>query len=256
MARIASILNRAIPFAVVVALWLAVVQVGQVPEVFLPSPASVLASMLSGLADGTLVVDTIVSCARVFGGFAVSLAIALPLGIAIGMHAPTRRSLEPLNDFIRYVPVPAMVPLIILWLGIGNASPIAVIVFGTLPQLIVLISDAISRMPQYVRELCRSLQLDGQQLLTHAVVPYASPQIYDGSRVAIGWSWSYLLVAEIVGATHGLGQAIITAQRFLQTPRVIAAILLVALVGLGIDFTMRQLYGRLFPWVSEIRDSR
>jgi len=255
MATLSGFLPALISFLAVFLLWSLVTATGSIPEVFLPSPYSVLESLILGFLDGSLLKDTAVSAARVFAGFAVSLAIAIPLGLVAGLHDKTRRFVEPLNDFIRYVPVPAIVPLIILWFGLGNTSQVAVIVFGTLPQLIVLISDAISRVPQYVREVCESLHLRSTEALWHAVLPCSGPQIYDGSRVAIGWAWSYLLVAEIVGATHGLGQAIVVAQRFLQTPRVVAAILLVAFIGLAIDFVMRKLYPLVFPWVSEIRQA-
>ena len=249
------LLPSALPFLILLAVWWVATAFGGIPEVFLPSPLSVLESLATGFADGSLLRDMAVSAARVFGGFLVSFLLAVPLGVAAGLSNTTRSYIEPLNDFIRYIPVPAMVPLIILWFGLGNISQVAVIVFGTLPQLIVLIADAISRMPQYVRELCQSLQLRRLETLWHAVLPYSGPQVYDGSRVAIGWAWSYLLVAEVVGATHGLGQAIVVAQRFLQTPRVVAAILLVALIGLTVDFVMRKLYPIFFPWVSEVRQA-
>ena len=255
MATLAGFIPTLVPFLVVFLLWSLVASSGAIPEVFLPSPYSVFDSLFSGFRDGSLLYDSAVSSARVFGGFFVSLAIALPVGLAAGLNDKARRFVEPLNDFVRYVPVPAIVPLIILWLGLGNTSQIAVIVFGTLPQLIVLIADAISRVPQYVGEVCRSLHLSPRDAMWHAILPCSGPQIYDGSRVAIGWAWSYLLVAEIVGATHGLGQAIVVAQRFLQTPRVVAAILLVALIGLAIDLLLRQLYSFFFPWVSEIRQA-
>ncbi len=255
MATLSAFLPALASFFALLLIWSLVTATGMIAPVFLPSPNSVLESLISGFVDASLLKDMAVSAARVFGGFLVSLAIAAPLGLAAGLHDKTRGYLEPLNDFIRYIPVPAIVPLIILWFGLGNTSQVAVIVFGTLPQLIVLIADAISRMPQYVREVCQSLQLRPIEALCHAVLPYSGPQVYDGSRVAIGWAWSYLLVAEIVGATHGLGQAIVVAQRFLQTPRVVAAILLVAFIGLTIDFVMRHLYPVLFPWVSEIRQA-
>jgi NitT/TauT family transport system permease protein len=243
------------PFMVILAIWWLAAQWEVVPRVFLPTPKAVFLSLLRGFSDGTLLNDIFVSCARVFGGFLISLALAAPLGILIGIFATPRTYIEPLNDFIRYIPVPAMVPLLILWFGLGNVSQIAVIVFGTLPQLLVLVADATSRLPDHFREICRSSHLSQLETVRHAIVPYASPQIYDGSRVAIGWAWSYLMVAEIVGATHGLGQAIVVAQRFLQTPRVVGVILLIALIGLTIDITLRRLYPVLYPWVSEIRQS-
>ncbi len=244
-----------LPFAIVLTVWFVAATWGSVPEVFLPSPQSVFQSLVAGLASGSLLLDLAVSTARIFAGFIISFLIALPLGVALALHGPTRRLLQPLNDFVRYVPVPAMVPLMILWLGLGNTSQIGVIVFGTLPQLIVLIADAASRLPTSTIELCQSLRLGRFETLVHAVLPYSSPQIYDGSRVAIGWAWSYLLVAEIVGATHGLGQSLITAQRFLEIPRVLAIILLIAVVGLVIDYVLRRLYPRLFPWMNEVRQA-
>jgi NitT/TauT family transport system permease protein len=244
-----------IPFIALLAVWWWITFLQMVPPVFLPAPDAVIRSLLVGFVEGTLLYDTLVSCGRIFMAFSISLLIALPLGFLFGLSSNSRAYLEPLNDFIRYVPVPAIVPLIILWFGLGNSSQVAVIVFGTLPQLLVMVADAVSRLPNHFQEMCRSLHLTKIQTLRHAVVPYSSPQIYDGSRVAIGWAWSYLLVAEIVGANHGLGQSLIVAQRFLQTPRVVAVIILVALIGLAIDTILRKLYPTFYPWVSEIRHS-
>ena len=180
----------ALPFILLLAIWWLAAEWEAVPRIFLPTPESVFLSLLSGFSDGTLLRDTLISCARVFGGFLVSLALAVPVGILIALFAGPRTYIEPLNDFIRYVPVPAMVPLLILWFGLGDTSQIAVIVFGTLPQLLVLVADATSRLPNHFREICRSFHLNQLQALRHAIIPYASPQLYDGSRVAIGWAWS------------------------------------------------------------------
>lgn len=246
-------LRVVLPFVVLLLIWWWLTELEAVSHIFLPPPDAVFRSLFAGFADGSLLLDLLVSCGRVFAAFVISFLVAVPLGFLIGLFVVPRTYLEPLNDFIRYIPVPAIVPLVILWLGLGNTSQIAVIVFGTLPQLIVLVADAVSRLPRHFQEICRSVHLTEMQALWHATIPYSSPQIYDGSRVVIGWAWSYLLVAEIVGANHGLGQAIIVAQRFLQTPRVIGVILLVAIIGFTIDLVLRRLYPVLYPWVSEVR---
>jgi NitT/TauT family transport system permease protein len=253
--RLRSGLRNCAPFIGFLAVWWIAAELEIAPRVFLPTPESVFQSLLAGFSDGTLLRDMLISCGRIFGGFLISLLLAIPIGIVSGLFAAPRAYIEPLNDFVRYIPVPAMVPLIILWLGLGNTSQIAVIIFGTLPQLLVLVADATSRLPNHFREISRSLHLSRVEILRHAIIPYASPQIYDGSRVAIGWAWSYLLVAEIVGATYGLGQAILVAQRFLQTARVVGVILIIAVLGLVIDIILRRLYPVLYPWVGDIRQS-
>ena len=126
-------LRTTAPFIAVLTIWWIAAELEAVPRIFLPTPKSVFLSLLGGFSDGTLVRDILISCARVFGGFLISLALATPLGILIGLFATPRAYIEPLNDFIRYIPVPAMVPLLILWFGLGNTSQVTVIVFGTLP---------------------------------------------------------------------------------------------------------------------------
>lgn len=241
-------------FAAVIVAWIACYAAGSIPRVFLPSPFDVLGTLASSLRDGSLATDLKISAFRVFAGFAISFAVAVPLGIAIGTAARFREYVQPFNEFLRYIPVPAMLPLLILWLGIGNRTQIAVIVFGTLPQLLVLVADAVTGMPKTYKELCASIHLRRWQTLSHAVVPYASPQIYDAARITLGWAWSYLLVAEIIGANQGLGQRIILGQRFLHTEQVMAGILVVAMLGMTIDAILRSMYPALFPWAERSRD--
>ena len=237
-----------VPFAVIGMAWYFASRLQLISPIFLPSPADVIVAFVRTWSDGTLWSDIGVSAYRVLSGFGISLVIAMPLGLLMGVSDKCRQYVEPFNDLVRYVPVPAMVPLLILWLGLGNGTQIAVIVFGTLPQLLVLISDAATQMPKVYRELCAMLQLNSRQMVWHALLPYAAPQMFDAGRVSIGWAWSYLLVAEIVGANRGLGQHIIVAQRFLQTDQVIVGILVVALLGLSTDILLRSLYPALFPW--------
>jgi len=149
--------------------------------------------------------------------------------------------------------VPATVPLLILWLGVSDRCQIAVIVFGTLPQLLVMVVDSINRIPSTYLEICATHRLDRWKTLWYAYVPYASPQIYDAARVTVGWAWSYLVVAEIIGANRGVGQAIIVAQRFVRTDQVMAGILVVAILGLITDFLFRGAYPILFPWAERTR---
>lgn len=223
---------------------------------FLPSPVAVVRALAHSIADGSLLVHASASCFRIFAGFLISFLVAVPLGAVMGSSTKHRQYVEPFNDFVRYIPVPAMVPLLILWLGVGNKCQIAVIVFGTLPQLLVMVVDSVTGIPRAYLDICTTLQLGTWKTLRNAYIPFASPQIYDAARVTIGWAWSYLVVAEIIGADRGLGQNIIVAQRFLRTDQVMAGILVVAVLGLGIDLILRATYPFLFPWAERSRRLR
>jgi NitT/TauT family transport system permease protein len=233
--------------------WELVSHLELVPTVFLPLPEDVLRALVKSATDGTLLVNVSASCFRIFTGFVIAFVLAVPLGAAMGSSFKVRQYFESLNDFVRYIPVPAMVPLLILWLGVSDECQIAVIVFGTLPQILIMVVDSVTRTPSEYLAICDTLHLTALQRLSYVYVPYASPQIYDAARVSIGWAWSYLVVAEIIGADKGVGQSIIVAQRFLRTDQVLAGILVVAMLGLATDFSLRAFYPMLFPWTERVR---
>lgn len=228
--------------------WMIVSTSGLVDGVFLPTPPQVLRAVRTWALDADLFSDIGISIARVYGGFALSVVIALPLGIALGSLPPVRALLEPLIDFSRYLPAVAFIPLIMLWVGIEESAKIAVIFVGTVCQMVLLVAGDIARVPNAPIEAAKTMGASNQEVIQHVLIPAAWPAMFDTLRAMMGLSWTYLVVAELVAASSGLGFSILKAQRFLQTDKIFAGILLIGLVGLLTDQAFRWLHRRAFSW--------
>ncbi len=222
---------------------------GFVRPYFLPTPTAVIYSIYDLFVNYDLLNDIAISFYRVMMGFFLAVIIAVPLGITMGSFKIMEAFIEPLNDFIRYMPVPAFIPLVILWVGLGSSSQITLIFMGTFFQLLVMIADKTANVPKEYIEI--SYNLHGVKrfiILKDIILRAASPGIFDDLRVAAGWAWSYLVLAEIVAANSGIGHMIMESQRFLRTSNVIAGIMIIGIMGLSIDYLFKIAYRILFPW--------
>jgi NitT/TauT family transport system permease protein len=229
-------------------LWAALAGSGLINPVFLPSPLQVLQRAWTWIADDDLLGDTLISIYRVSAGFVLSAAIALPLGLLIGAFRPVAAMLEPLTDFIRYMPAVAFIPLIMLWVGIDESAKISVIFIGTFFQMLLMVAEDVRRTPAAQIEAAHTMGATRYEIIKLVLLPSAKPAILDTLRVTMGWAWTYLVVAELVAANSGLGYAILKAQRFLKTDTIFAGIILIGLIGLVMDQGFRWLHRRLFPW--------
>lgn len=217
--------------------------------VFLPSPLAVARAALSLFLERAFYWDVLASVLRVTIGFVAALLVAVPLGILAGTNRSVDAFVQPFNDFLRYLPVASLIPLSILWIGIGDAQKIMIIFVGTVFQVIPLVADTAQRVPKNLVELGYTMRARPRQVLSQVIVPWCLPEIYDHARVALGWAWSYLVVAELVAATSGIGHVIIQSQRFIRTADVMASILVIGLIGVGFDQMFKLPKRRIFPWL-------
>lgn len=228
--------------------WMALAGSGWVDPVFLPGPGAVLTRLATWWADG-LLEDIGISTLRVLGGWALSALVALPRGLLIGSFRTLQALLEPLTDFIRYMPAVAFVPLVMVWIGIDEGAKVAVIFIGTFFQMVLMVAEDIRRVPQAQVEAAQTMGASRREVVEQVLVPSAKPALLDTLRVTMGWAWTYLVVAELVAASSGLGFAILKAQRFLQTDKIFAGIVLIGLIGLVIDQGLRGAHRRAFPYL-------
>jgi NitT/TauT family transport system permease protein len=226
--------------------WWAATGLGLVTPIFLPSPGSVVTRLWSLAVDGTLWSDLAASLYRIGVGFALASALAIPIGVVIGNFTRWEAAIEPLVDFIRYMPVVAFVPLSILWAGTGDVQKFLIIFIGTFFQQVLMIMDNVKRVPRDFIGLGRTLDLPDRKILTRIVVPSALPGIWDTLRITLGWAWTWLVLAELVAATSGLGYRITVSQRYFQTNTIIGYILLLGMLGLITDQVMKALEKVLF----------
>jgi NitT/TauT family transport system permease protein len=241
LGRASFLLIASAVFASLLILWYAATASGAVPPLFLPSPGAVW-SRLAGLgANGTLWGDISISVYRVFVGFVIASLMAVPIGVLLGCYRFWEAALEPIADFIRYMPVVAFLPLTILWAGTGDFQKFLIIWIGTFFQQILMVMDNVKRIPADFVGLGRTLGLSELKLQTKIVIPCALPGIWDTLRITFGWAWTWLVVAELVAANSGLGYRITVSQRYFQTDTTIGYILVLGILGLITDQGMKAL---------------
>lgn len=230
-------------------LWAALSAYGGLDPVFLPAPLQVLTKSSTWATELGLLDDMGISIYRVVTGFLLSAVIALPLGLFIGSYRAVQALLEPLTDFIRYMPAVAFIPLVMLWVGIGEASKISIIFIGTFFQMVLMVAEDVRRVPAAQVEAAQTMGASRSELIEKVIFPSAKPALLDTLRITMGWAWTYLVVAELVAANSGLGYAILRAQRFLQTDTIFAGIIVIGLIGLVTDQLFRLAHRRAFPWL-------
>ena len=237
-------------FAVLGALWWAASATGLVKPIFLPGPEAVWSRMLELASNGTLWTDAGVSLYRMLAGFAIASSMAIPIGVLIGCFKLWEAAIEPLVDFVRYMPVVAFVPLTILWAGTGDGQKFLIIWIGTFFQQVLMVMDNVKRVSPDFVGLGRTLGLSESRILLRIVLPSSLPGIWDTLRISIGWAWTWLVLAELVAATSGLGYRITVSQRFFQTQTIIGYILFLGLLGLITDQGMKALERVLFRYAA------
>ena len=216
---------------------------------FLPNPWEVVKALYVMLVDQSFLEDIWISVARVWGAFLMSAIMAIPIGIWMSSYRIVGMLMEPIVDFIRYLPVPALVPLLIIWLGIGESSKIAVLWMGTFFQLVLLIADDTKRVPKEYIETGFTVGARPRQITWDIVLRSMLPKIVDNLRITLGWCWTYIIIAEIVASNAGIGHAIWSARRFVKTPEVMAGILTVGVIGLLTDQAIRYAHRRWFRYL-------
>jgi NitT/TauT family transport system permease protein len=192
--------------------------------------------------------DLRVSFIRVTSAFLLSALLAIPLGLYLGAYKLLEAFIQPVTEFSRYVPIPALVPVLIVLFGIGETPKIMLIFLGTFSQMLLMVKEEIQRVPRELLQAAKTLGATRTETLMRVLAPSAMPGIFDALRICNGWAWTWLIVAELVAANEGMGFRIIRFQRFLQTDRIFVYLILLGLIGLVLDLLFRLLNNRLFRW--------
>jgi NitT/TauT family transport system permease protein len=235
-------------FVLFVAVWSAVTFGGLVPKIFLADPLQMLRSGWVLITELGFMHDIGMTVWRVVGGFVIAAALALPLGIAMGAYKPIEAFFEPFVSFARYLPASAFIPLLILWAGIGEAQKLALIFIGSFFQLVLMIAVTVGNTRRDLVEAAYTLGVSDASLIRRVLIPGAAPEIAETLRMVLGWAWTYVIVAELIGASSGIGHMITDSQALLATDQIIFGIIVIGLIGLVSDFAFKALNRRLFPW--------
>jgi NitT/TauT family transport system permease protein len=214
-------------------------------------PADPLKMLRSGwtlLTEMGFAFDIGMTVWRVLGGFAIAALLALPLGVLMGTYKPIEAFFEPFVSFARYLPASAFIPLLILWAGIGEAQKLAVIFIGSFFQLVLMIAVTVSNTRRDLVEAAYTLGAQDWGIIRRVLLPSSAPEIAEILRLVLGWAWTYVIVAELIGSSSGIGHMITDSQALLNTGQIIFGIIVIGVIGLISDFAFKWANQRLFPW--------
>lgn len=246
--KILKLLNSIFFPLIILALWQILGSLGILYETILPSPVKVIKALFSMIEDGTLIVDIGVSLKRVVVGSFFGIVAGLVLGFISGLNIYIERFFQPFVDIIRQISLYAWIPLIVLWFGIGEVSKDVIIARGVfIPVYINSLSGIKNIQKEYV-ELGQVLELNKPTFLKKIVFPSAAPVIFTGLRLAVGEAWTAVVAAEVLGGLTGLGYALLNAKEFLKSDKLIAVMLVIALLAALTDLILKQVEKRVFVW--------
>ncbi len=227
--------------------WLATSRVTE--SSLLPPPTAVASALRDLFVERSFGTDVIQSVRRILISFAIAIAIALPLGIAMGAFPPVGSFFNALVSPFRYLPAPSFVPLLLMWLGTGDEQKIALLVIGVVFFLITLFMDNTRDTDPALIETARTLGAKRGKLLWNVIFPAALPKYVDTARQMLALSWTYLVIAEIVAATDGIGAMMMRAKRFVKVDDIMAGIIVIGLLGLTFDLLFRLIHRGAFRYL-------
>ena len=233
--------------AVVLAAWAIASYGGLAPPDFLPSPTEVVRGTLQLFFEHDLVSAVVISTRRIALAFLLASALALPLGILMGAFEPVNRVFEPIMAPLRYMPISAFIPLLILWFGIYESQKIAFLFLGVFVYLLPVVVSAIRAVPDEYVQTALTLGASRAQVIRTVLVPAALPEIFDSFRVMNAILWTYVILAEAVNPT-GLGYMVELARTHHRASWSFAGLLVIGGIGLLTDFLIRSLSNVLFRW--------
>ncbi|MBJ7456920.1 MAG: ABC transporter permease, partial [Thermoleophilia bacterium] len=228
-------------------LWL-LLSSGSSGDLIVPSPAETWEGAMRLHDDGVLLGDFWASTRRILIGYAISMAIAIVLGLAMGTFRSVEAFLEPPTGFMRYIPATALVPLMLFWLGIDETPKVTLIVLGSVFFNLLMVADVARAVPREIINASYTLGAGRLTVLRRVVLPHSLPGIVDVARINLAAAWSILVVAELLAAEEGLAFRIVRAQRFRQIDEMFAILIIFGIIGVVSDLALRALRRRAAPW--------
>ncbi len=235
-------------FVLFVAAWAFATLGGYVSKTFLADPITMVQDGWLLLTRFGFAYDIGMTVWRVVGGFVLAAFVAVPLGILMGAYKPVEAFFEPFVSFARYLPASAFVPLLILWAGIGETQKLLVIFIGSVFQIVLMVAVAVGNTRRDLVEAAYTLGSSETGVVRRVLIPANAPEIAETLRLVLGWAWTYVIVAELIGSSSGIGHMIIDSQALLATGQIIFGIIVIGLIGLVSDFLFKAVNRSLFRW--------
>lgn len=233
------------PLALLV-IWEALTASGLVSSLFLPSPVSVISALGSQLSSGTLMSNLVPTVERYFEGFALSCVLGIPVGLLCGASARIRNYLNAALELLRPIPPIALIPVLILWLGIGNASKVAIVAYGAFWPIWLNTMLGVQEIPTLLHRSARVMGLQGHRYFLKVAFPAALPKIIAGVRISAAIALIVVIAAEMVQATSGIGYEIVNAEQTFHTANMLAYILVISVIGYLVNGVLRIVERRVY----------
>lgn len=234
-------------------LWWLATTFGNIDPKFLPSPGKVLEAFGRLWSTRELLKDTVASLWRVGVGFLLASLLSIPVGVLMGSFPSIRALLEPLFGLMRYMPAPAFIPLLILYLGIGEEPKITLIFIGVFFFNSLMVMDTVKFVPKDLIEATYILGGNRWQTLTQVIFPHVLPGILDACRINLAAAWQLVIVSELIASTEGLGRRISVAGRFLRTDEIFVGLIVIGVIGLCFDLLFQYVLRVTCKWSSQKR---
>jgi NitT/TauT family transport system permease protein len=235
-------------FVLFFAAWAVATLGGFVPKIFLADPVSMVQDgwlLLTKFGFGR---DITMTIWRVVGGFLLAAIVAVPLGILMGAYKPVEAFFEPFVSFARYLPASAFIPLLILWAGLGETQKLLVIFIGSVFQIVLMVAVVVGQTRRDLVEAAYTLGAGDSGVVRRVLIPMNAPEIAEILRLVLGWAWTYVIVAELIGSSTGIGHMIIDSQALMATGQIIFGIIVIGFIGLISDFLFKRMNAALFRW--------
>jgi ABC-type nitrate/sulfonate/bicarbonate transport system permease component len=237
-----------IVFLVLIALWQAASSAGLLPQLFMPSPASVLRALVDLWVNGTLVENVGASLQRLIPGWLIGTGAGLAAGLAMGIFSAARAASLPIVSALFPIPKIALLPLLILWFGIGEPSKIATIALGVFFPTVISAYSACDSVPRNLIRMGQSFGLPGTDIVAKILLPGAMPGILAGFRISASVALLLLVAAEMIGAQYGIGAFVLAAGNLMQTDQLLAGVVMLSVLGLLISWGLGMIERSALRW--------
>jgi NitT/TauT family transport system permease protein len=240
------------PWALIVLAWYAIAYSGFINPSLVPTPHAVAAKFWELASEGRLLRDVWISTQRVFLGVALGTLLAVPVGFLLGWYREIRGFIDPLINFFRALPPIALIPLVIVYFGIGEMAKVVILFYASFFAGVIVMYEGIAQIsPIYVR-VARTLGASDAEIFGKVIVPLTVPHMLTALRVALGVAWATLVASELIAAQQGLGALIQNASSFFQLDIIYVGIICIGFVALAMDFALRRVARRLVDWQDRI----
>ncbi|MGE5628320.1 MAG: ABC transporter permease [Solirubrobacterales bacterium] len=236
---------------ILILIWWGASRFNIVNSYLLPSPERILDTSITLIKDGTLQSNVRASLFRVFVGFIITTAAAIPLAVLVSLHKNIYHYLKPFLEFMRHIPPISLIPILILWMGIGEASKLTIIILATFFPVFLNTVSGIINADEKLEEVGTVFNFSKKDILIRIIFPQALPSILVGLQLGLGYSWRSLIGAELVAASTGIGYMIIEAEQLSRPDIIIVGILIIGILGCLVDALFLKLTNKFLVWNRE-----